>query len=331
MTEQAARTIVIGNWDPPGTYSRKCWADIARRFFDPEAAPASPWASARKYFSETEGLPTFLPIPLAAPGSESSDKDHFRRELFSYLNRQNVTSLVLVCDSPHARRTLEILGPLSTRPIFVIVASNDKLLSPDVSALGDDNIFRLCPNNRQQAELVVMKMRLAKLRTLFFWTSEKVGSDEHSYHADELRTFLAQSLNIPVPLWQDTVPLDNADAVLFVAGYSATVKQLDRISRPLDEASLVLFSDGCTPLTDLRSATAKREAETTFAIQSSVEPNKIASETVSFLETYADLAPRQLATKVKNLSSLGTLPVNFHGTDNSAIPYNLAPLPGKEK
>lgn len=328
MVNDAPRTIVIGNWQESGSYSRKCWEEIARKFadFDPDGLFAHPWDAARGYYEQTETYPEFLPIPLAAPGSESSDKEQFRDDLFAYLNNQNVTSLVLVCDSPYARRTLDILGPLSTRPVFVVVASNDELLSPELSALAGDYVFRLCPNNRQQAELVVMRMRMDGLRTVMFWTDEKVGSDEYRYHAEELRTFLAQSLNTPVPMWQE--PVDTADTALFVAGYSTTVRELDRIELPLADASLVMFSDGCTPIADLKTVCNGRSGA--FAIRSSVEPRIIARETVAFLKRYGNLTPRHLAITAKDLSSLGTVPVSFHGTDNSAIPFNLTPLRNEE-
>ncbi len=330
MTEEAARTIVIGNWDAPGSYSRKCWEEVARQFTpdDPDGAFAQPWDGPRGYRRDTEVHETFFPIPLTAPGSATSEKELFRDNLFAYLNNQNVTSLVLVCDSPSARRTLDILGPLSTRPIFVIVASHEELLSSQMAALADDYVFRLCPNNRQQAELVLMRTRQAKLSTLLFWTAETDESDEYLYHAKDLSSFLAKRsevLDIAFRKWNESV--DPRNAALFVAGYSTTVAEIARISKPLSEATLVMFSDGCTPVLDPKKVIANRIKDSTFAIRSKVEPNRIASETMFFLKTYAHLAPRQLAAKVKgNPSLLGSIPVSFQGTDNSAIPFYLTEL-----
>ena len=329
VTNDATRTIVIGNWDKAGSYSRKCWEEIARQFASeiPDGAFAAPWNGGREYLRSTESPTTFLPIPLAAPESSAGDKNLFRDTLFTYLNYQNVTSLVLVCDSPYARRTLDLLGPLTTRPIFIAVASNNELLSSKLSALADDYLFRLCPNNRQQAELVLMRTRLAEVSTLLFWTAEKEGSDEYLYHAEDLKVSLdrrSQVLDIAFREWHAAMPARNA--ALFVAGYSATVGALERISAPLAEAKLVIFSDGCTPFSDLKKATATRGRDSSFAIRSSVDPNRIASHTVWFLRRNETLTPRELAASVKHRQLLASLPVSFPGIDNAAIPFHLTDL-----
>jgi hypothetical protein len=325
---------VIGNWDAAGSYSRKCWEAIARQFIpdDRQDAFAQPWEGPPGYRPDTEDHTAFLPIPLTAPGSATSEKELFRDSFFAYLNKQNVTSLVLVCDSPYARRTLDILGPLSTRPIFVIVASHEELLSSQMSALADDHVFRLCPNNRQQADLVLMATRLQKLRTLHFWTAEKEDTDEYLYHAKDLYESLTKRSHGDIAFlkWNAIAPPVNA--ALFVAGYSATVAELGRISEPLAKARLVMFSDGCTPVMGLKERVSRIRStdddHDTFAIRSKVEPDRIATETVSFLRTNGDLAPRVLAAKVKDkrLSLLGTIPVSFQGTDNSAIPFESTEL-----
>jgi hypothetical protein len=339
MANDAARTIVVGNWQDAGSYSRKCWEEIATHFISQEsrAAFARPWEGSAGYRNDTESHAAFFPIPLAAPGSTQNERSLFRDALFRYFNEQNVTSLVLVCDSPFAHRTLEILGPFSTRPVFVAVASNEELLSSQVSAMAHDYLFRLCPNNRQQAELVLMKTRMERLSQLLFWTDEKEDSDEYRFHAQDLYAFLkhqSEVLDITVRKW--TLAVSPENAALFVAGYSATMSSHERCGA-LGKATLVMFSDGCTKDDVLKKIAREREIAArankldrkmgnTFALRSSVEPHKIATETISFLQAHSDLTPRQLAAKLKSPSLLGNVPVEIHGTDNSAIPFHLIEL-----
>ena len=176
-----------------------------------------------------------------------------------------------------------------------------------------------------------MRTRVAEVQTLFFWTAEKEDSDEYRYHAQDLKVFLekrSRVLDITFREWHAGIR-DTVNAALFVAGYSATVTALEEIRTPLAEARLVMFSDGCTPGIDLKDFTATRQPDSTFAIRSSVEPSRIASYVMSFLKEFEDLAPRQLSAKVKTRRLLASLPVSFHGTDNSAIPFRLTELAGE--